>query len=115
MKKLPLIMFFSLILLASCSKDSIDVIGVEISGTSTLNGTYMLDKSHTKGPKYVNVNNTSKRLITYMDDGTEMWGLMDANYLLYKKEVDGQYPPESDWECGVGVDKDKFKCKLLLD
>lgn len=115
MKKLNLLMLCLSMVIVSCSKDDVEVIGVEISGTSSLNGTYMLDKAHTKGPKYVNVSDSSKRLITYNDEGTEMWGLMSANYLLYKIEVDGTYPPKSDWECGVGVDKDAFKCELIID
>ncbi len=101
--------------LTACSNDSDRIIGVEISGTSTLNGTYMLDESHTKGPKFVNVEDSSKRLITYMDDGTEMWGLMRQNYLVYKIEMNGDIPPEQQWECGVGVDKDKFRCFPIFD
>jgi hypothetical protein len=115
MKKLTFLLLCFSLVIASCSKDNIEVIGVEISGTSTLNGTYMLDKAHKKGPKYVNVSDASKRLITYNDEGTEMWGLMSSNYLLYKIEVNGEYPPEANWDCGIGVDKDAFKCKLIID
>ena len=113
MKNVICFLLFSLFLI-SCSKDS-EVIGIEISGTSSLNGTYMLDKSYTKGPKYVNTEDTAKRLITYDDKETNMWGLMNRNYLVYKIEKNGEIPPESGWECGVGVDKDKFKCILIYD
>lgn len=115
MKQLALIMLCIVFSLTSCSKDNIEVVGVEISGTSSLNGTYMLDKTYTKGPKYVNISDNTKRLITYDDEGIEMWGLMSSNYLLYKIEVNGEYPPNADWQCGIGADKDAFNCELILD
>lgn len=108
--KLYSVLSFILILLYSCTNEPDRVIALEISGTSSLNGTYTIDETHTKGPKYVNDEDSSKRLITYNDDGVEMWGLMNKNYLVYKIEKEGGVPPERDWECGVGVDKDKFRC-----
>ncbi len=116
MKKLTLFMIFSVFSLTSCSKDEIEVIGLEISGTNSLNGIYMLDKANTKGLKYVNADDNTERIITYLaDNGKDMWGLMKNNILYYKIEQNGVYPPESDWECGIGVDKDKFKCELIID
>ncbi|GEM_PF-5805996 len=109
-RKAIVIMAFAAICFTSCSTEADRVIGVEISGTFTLNGTYMKDENHTKGPKFVNIEDSSKRLITYMDGETEMWGLMRQNYLVYKIATDGEIPPEEQWECGVGVDKDKFRC-----
>lgn len=99
---------------SSCSKDADKLVGLEISGTISLNGTYMLDETHTKGPKFVHTEESSKRLITYMDEDTEMWGLMSQNYLVYKVPVDGEIPPNEQWECGLGVDKDKFRCVPLF-
>ncbi|WP_406683293.1 hypothetical protein N1F78_11430 [Seonamhaeicola sp. MEBiC1930] len=115
MKKITFILLVLLLAITSCSKDNIEIVGVEISGTYSLNGTYMLDKTYTKGPKYVNTLDESKRLITYNDEGTEMWGLMYTNILYYKIEANGEYPPKSDWECGIGADKDAFKCELIID
>ncbi len=115
MKQLVLSIFCSFLMLTSCSKDEIQVIGVEITGTSTLNGSYMLDKTYDKGTKYVNLSNNSQYLKTAFIDNKDMWILMRGNVYYYKIEQNGAYPPKSGWECGFDVDKDKFKCELILD
>lgn len=115
MKKLIFPLIYSVLILTSCSKDEIEVIGVEISGTSSLNGTYMLDKTYSKGIKYVNIDDETKRLKTTLVDNKNMWILLKNNVFYYRIEQNGQYPPESGWECGIGVDKDKFNCKLIYD
>ncbi|MBC3759160.1 hypothetical protein H7U19_12135 [Hyunsoonleella sp. SJ7] len=65
-------LIFICVILTACSTEADRIIGVEISGTITLNGTYMKDDNHTEGPKFVNIEDSSKRLITYTDKEIEM-------------------------------------------
>lgn len=115
MKKLTLLLFCIGICLTSCSKDDIEVIGVEVTGTYSLNGKYMLDDSFKKGTQYVNVNDETLRLKTATIDNKDMWIVIKGNVYYYKIEKNGAYPPESGWVCGYDVGKEKFKCTLLLD
>ncbi|WP_136479885.1 hypothetical protein [Cognatitamlana onchidii] len=110
--KYYLLLFTLIGSILSCDKDEPQVIGVEVSGTSSLNGTYMIDQNYTKGTRFINKENDTERIKTYTsEEGVDMWGLMRRNVLYYKIERDGSnIPPESQWECGIGVDKDKFKC-----
>lgn len=100
---------------ASCDKNTEPiVIGVEVSGSS-FDGSYIRDLEHTKGIKFVNDVDATERIITYETEGVAMWGLMKGNTLYYKIEGNKDVPPESQWDCGIGVDKDKFKCTPIYD
>ncbi len=100
-------------LFSSCN-DEIEVIGVEVSGSS-FDGIYLLDKTYTKGTKYVNQSDGTERIKTVFWEDKNQWVLMKNNVVYYKIEQDGPYPPDSQWECGIGADKDKFKCELIID
>lgn len=114
MKKATVIMHCFILTLAiglttSCSSDSEELIGVEVSGSS-FDGTYLLELNYTKSKKFVNKSDESERIIEYSnDDDKAMWGLMKGNTLYYKIEQNGSTPPKSQWDCGVGVHKDKFR------
>ena len=115
MKKLAFVMFCFVLGLTSCSKDTIEIIGVEVSGTYSLNGKYMHDKTFTKGTQYVSVTDETLRLKTAIIDNKDMWILIRGNVYYYKIVKDGAYPPQSGWECGYDVDKEDFKCELIID
>ena len=118
MKKLSLLKSLIVLLIASfvfiaCNKDeevTPEVIGYEISGTSSWDGIYLEDMNYTKGPKFIHKDNDNYVLKTYTDDGVEMWCLLiNNNVIYYKTPKTGDCPPESRWTCGVGVDKPNFK------
>ena len=113
--KYSFVLFF-FIAITSCSSNSEEIVGLDVSGTS-FNGKYMLDKTYTKGVKYIHESDETKRIITYdiAKEGLKMWGLMVGNTLYYKIEQNGAYPPESQWDCGIGIDKDKFKIAYIYN
>ena len=95
---------------SACKKDNTQLIGYEISGTSSCDGIYLEDKAYTKGIRFIHKENDNFVLKSYTTDGVEMWGLLIYNEsLIYKTPKTGDTPPESGWTCGVGVDKPKFK------
>lgn len=118
MKRLTLVLCYFIFTLCagsfcSCS-DHIEIIGLQVSGSS-FDGTYLLDKTYTKGTKYVNKDDATERVKTVFWEDKNQWVLMKNNVVYYKIEQDGPYPPDSQWECGIGAGKDKFKCELIID
>ena len=115
MKKFNLLKSLVIILLigsvfTACKKDDANIIGYEVSGTSSWDGIYLEDVNYTKGPKFIHKDNDNYVLKTYTDDGVEMWCLLiNNNVIYYKTPKTGDCPPESRWTCGVGVDKPNFK------
>ncbi len=97
----------------ACKKDdevTPEIIGYEVSGSGNWDGTYIEDVTYTKGTKYVCREHENYVLMDRTIDGEELWILLiDNNVYYYKTPKTGDYPPESGWTCGIGVDKPKFK------
>ena len=87
--------------------------GFEVSG-SLYPGIYRTEEGSNGETRYVNEDNNSAYLKTFNAGKNEMWGLFvkrpsSSTTIYYMAKCDGEYPPESGWKCGGGIDKPRFK------
>ncbi len=100
--------------LTSCSSDdSVEVVGLEVTGSGGFDGIYMLDETFTEGTKYVKESDDNTCIKTINIDDEDLWILLQGGYYYYKIAQDGPYPPESDWVCGFDYDMDTFRCTII--
>lgn len=120
-----LCLFFVTIFILSCEKDASDtkpsepqLLGFEVSD-SEFGGLYVIDTTYNRGYKYVNEEDETEYLATFMEEDTEMWGMFkvqgSALYYYFKIESSDEYPPESGWTCGLGYDKPNFTCTPVYE
>ncbi len=108
----------------SCEKDDNDIkvdsdkevinsepIAFKITGSVGYDGLYKLDENSTATtPRYVHETNPKNLLKTIKNwEGEEAWALSCSGTIYYLIEKTGDYPPESGWRCGGGLDKPNFK------
>ncbi len=101
-------------LIGSCEKEpQAEIIGVEVS-ESSFDGRYLMDGTFTKGTRFANYVDDTERIKTVVMEGKNMWVPMKGSTLYYKIEQNGAYLSESQWECGIGVDKNAFRCMPIF-
>ncbi len=121
---MSIVVVFGFIYFSSCSSESVAVqtpTGYRVYGKApefgSLDGIYKPVED--KHDWFVNEKNSRYviKKIAYDWSGSDYEGpgwifLIDNSYFPFRNLSDSEYPPESNWTCGVGVDKEFYIEKL---